>query len=103
MAQAIFFLLNYNNMHQDIQNIELTYLTKEDYPEFKEAMITSYPSMPNSHWKEPQIETLLKKFPEGQVVIKVNNKIVGGALSIIVDYGKLSATYLQTNYWSIYF
>ncbi len=35
-------------MQPDIQNIELTYLTKEDYPEFKEAMIDSYPAMPNS-------------------------------------------------------
>ena len=84
-------------MQPDIQNIELTYLTQEDYPEFKEAMITSYPSMPNSYWKEQQIEALLKKFPEGQVAIKINNKIAGCALSIIVDYQKFEAqhTYKQ--------
>ncbi len=84
-------------MQQEIQNIELTYLTKEDYPEFKEAMIASYPSMPNSHWKEAQIDVLLKKFPDGQVVIKANNKIAGCALSIIVDYSKFEGqhTYKQ--------
>src|SRR5690606_35107639 len=31
---------------------------------------------------------LLDKFPEGQVVIKVNGQIAGCALSIIVDYDK---------------
>ena len=37
---------------------------------------------------EHQISTLIKKFPEGQVVIKINNQIAGCALSIIVDYDK---------------
>ncbi len=84
-------------MQPDIQNIELTYLTKEDYPEFKEAMIASYSSMPNTYWQETQIDALLKKFPDGQVVIKINNKIAGGALSIIIDYNKFEAqhTYRQ--------
>lgn len=73
-------------MTEEIQNIELTYLTVEDYQELKTAMIDAYQNMPDSHWKEHQIKTLLEKFPEGQVVLKVNDKIAGCALSIIVDY-----------------
>ncbi len=42
--------------------------------------------MPNSYWKEEHIAELIKRFPEGQVVIKVNNQIAGCALSIILDY-----------------
>jgi GNAT superfamily N-acetyltransferase len=44
--------------------------------------------MPNSYWKEHHINKLIEKFPEGQVVIKINNKLAGCALSIIVDYAK---------------
>lgn len=71
---------------KEIENITLTFLNIEDYQELKKAMIESYSDMPDSFWKEPQIKTLINKFPAGQVVIKVNDKIAGCALSIIVDY-----------------
>ncbi len=70
---------------QDIHNIELQFLTIQDYQELKQAMINSYPTMPHAYWKESHIQTLLNKFPEGQVLVKVNGKIAGCALSIIVD------------------
>jgi hypothetical protein len=49
-------------------------------------MISAYSSMPNAYWKETHIKSLISKFQEGQVVVKVNNQIAGCALSIIVDY-----------------
>jgi predicted amidohydrolase/ribosomal protein S18 acetylase RimI-like enzyme len=73
-------------MIENIENIELKYLTIEDYKELKDIMIESYSNMPDSYWKETQIQTLIEKFPEGQVVIKVNGEIAGCALSIIIDY-----------------
>ena len=73
---------------QDIENIELTFLNLDDYQELKEAMIESYTTMPDAYWKEHQIDSLISRFPDGQVVIKVNNQIAGCALSIIVDYSK---------------
>jgi predicted amidohydrolase/GNAT superfamily N-acetyltransferase len=72
----------------EIENIELTYLTLDDYQELKNAMIDAYTTMPNSYWKEQQIKTLIEKFPKGQVVLKVNNQIAGCALSIMVEYVK---------------
>ncbi|HLV14693.1 MAG TPA: carbon-nitrogen hydrolase family protein [Xanthomarina sp.] len=74
---------------QDIENIELEFLTLDDYQELKGAMVEAYKSMPNLYWREHQIKTLIDKFPEGQVVIKVNNQIAGCALSIIVDYDSI--------------
>ncbi|MEO5789421.1 MAG: bifunctional GNAT family N-acetyltransferase/carbon-nitrogen hydrolase family protein [Gelidibacter sp.] len=71
---------------EDIDNIELKYLNLEDYQELKEAMIASYTTMPDAFWREGQIKKLIDKFPEGQVVIKINGHIAGCALSIIVDY-----------------
>ena len=70
----------------EIDKVELLYLQIEDYLEIKEVMQSAYSSMPNAYWKEDHIRTLLTKFPEGQVVIKVNGQIAGCALSIIVDY-----------------
>nr|WP_321453257.1 carbon-nitrogen hydrolase family protein [uncultured Carboxylicivirga sp.] len=71
-----------------IDNIELVYLKIEDYEDIKNAMIEAYSNMPGSYWREDHIKALLKKFPEGQVAIKIDNELAGCALSIIVDYKK---------------
>jgi len=73
-------------MKEKIKNVELAFLTIDDYQELREAMRTSYPHMPDTYWKEHHIKLLLEKFPEGQVVIKVNKQIAGCALSIIVNH-----------------
>ncbi|MEJ6615562.1 MAG: carbon-nitrogen hydrolase family protein [Crocinitomicaceae bacterium] len=73
---------------ESIENIELTYLSLDDYQELKSTMIDAYTSMPNSYWKEEHIAELISLFPEGQVVMKINNQIAGCALSIILDYNK---------------
>ncbi len=72
-------------MKESIENIELQYLTIEDYQELKDLMIEAYSAMEDAYWKEEQIQTLISKFPEGQVVIKIDNVIAGCALSIIID------------------
>jgi predicted amidohydrolase/GNAT superfamily N-acetyltransferase len=72
----------------EIDKIELQYLQLEDYLEIKDVMSSVYSSLPEAYWKESQIGVLLKKFPEGQVVIKVNGQIAGCALSIIIDYAR---------------
>jgi len=56
-------------------------------------MIEAYTTMPNSYWRESQIQSLISIFPEGQVVIKVNNQIAGCALSIIVEYDKIESNH----------
>ena len=73
-------------MTKKIENIELEYLTFDDYQELKQAMIIAYQAIPNPYWEEDQIQTLLDKFPEGQIVIKANGHIAGCALSIIIDH-----------------
>lgn len=67
-----------------IENIRLDFLRLSDYQKLKETMIDSYRSMPDAYWKESHIETLIKKFPEGQIALKVNDQLAGCALSIIV-------------------
>tara|TARA_R110000868_G_scaffold37111_5_gene131391 strand:+ start:13668 stop:15191 length:1524 start_codon:yes stop_codon:yes gene_type:complete len=73
-------------MIKDIENIELEFLTLADYKALKSAMIESYTNVQNAYWEEEDIKSLIKKFPEGQVVIKINGELAGCALSLIVDY-----------------
>ena len=75
--------------HENIENIELKYLTLKDYPALRATMEASYQSMPHVVWEENQIKNLIKKFPEGQVVLKINDEIAAAALAIIVDGKKV--------------
>ncbi|MAK35423.1 MAG: carbon-nitrogen hydrolase [Flavobacteriaceae bacterium] len=72
-----------------IENIELKFLSLQDYEALKEATIEAYGGLPNSYWKLDEIGRLISIFPEGQVVIKVDGEIAGCALSLIVDYDKI--------------
>ncbi|ASV32588.1 bifunctional GNAT family N-acetyltransferase/carbon-nitrogen hydrolase family protein [Maribacter cobaltidurans] len=78
---------------EEIENIELEYLNLSDYKELKAAMVSSYLNMHDAFWTEKEIDRLIKKFPEGQVVIKINGKLAGCALSIIVDYAKFETSH----------
>jgi len=71
---------------KDIENVELKFLDLKDYQELKTAMKEVYKNIPDNYWEEKQIKSLIKMFPEGQVVIKVNGHLAGCSLSIIVDY-----------------
>lgn len=75
---------------QEIENIELKYLEISDYEELKQAMVMAYPKLDDAYWEHYHIASLIDKFPEGQVVIKINDQLAGCALSIIVDYNKFT-------------
>lgn len=72
-------------MDEEIKNIELRYLTVDDYKELKKAMIEAYQNMPNAYWSKRHILALVSKFPEGQILLTVNGKIAGCALSILIE------------------
>ena len=78
---------------KDIENVELKFLDLKDYQELKKTMKEVYKNMPDNYWHERQIKSLINKFPEGQVVIKVNGVLAGCSLSIIVDYDRFEDTH----------
>ncbi|MFB6456055.1 GNAT family N-acetyltransferase [Chitinophaga sp. Hz27] len=83
--------------------VEIRNLTVEDYFDLKESMVSAYTDMVGSYWREPTIRRLINIFPEGQIAVTVNEKVVGCALSIIVDYNKFGDdhTYEQiTGYYT---
>ncbi|MFN3752901.1 GNAT family N-acetyltransferase [Flavobacterium sp.] len=72
-------------MQTEINKVELRNLRIEDYKELKKSMMEAYSELENAYWKEHHIEKLLTIFPEGQLVILVDGKVVGSALSLIVN------------------
>lgn len=74
---------------QNIENIELKFLSIKDYAELKDATLESYAGLLDSYWEKQDIKKLTSIFPEGQVVIKIDGEIAGCALSLIVDYDKI--------------
>lgn len=73
-------------MIEDIEHIEISYLTIDDYKGLKETMKEAYKNIPDPYWKLDDLKRLIDIFPEGQVVIKINGEIAGSALSIIVNH-----------------
>ncbi len=72
----------------DTKKIELRNLKLEDYIGLSEAMDKAYSGIGGDHWTKFSIRRLLEIFPEGQLCLLVDGKVVGVALSIIVDYSK---------------
>ena len=73
-------------INNTIEQVQVRYLQIADYQELKESMIDAYSNWADSHWKENQVQKLLDIFPQGQLGIEVNGRIVGCALALIIDY-----------------
>ena len=70
----------------DVKKIEVRHLRLEDYLGLSSSMKEAYKNWHGSIWTEDHIKKLLDIFPEGQIVVLFNEKVVGVALSIIVNY-----------------
>jgi len=80
-------------MQTEINKVELRNLQIEDYKQLKTSMLHSYGELDEPYWREDEIKNLLDIFPDGQIVILVDNKVVGSALSILVNYKKASSNH----------
>ena len=70
---------------QKINKVEVRNLQMDDYAQLAQSFTRVYADK-DVFWTREQIKTLITIFPEGQIVTVVDDKIVGCALSIIVDY-----------------
>lgn len=74
----------------EIKKIEVRNLTIDDYMDMRDTMQESYNAWHDSVWAKEDVQKLLNIFPEGQFVVVINGKVVGTALSIIVNYDNFS-------------
>ncbi|WP_236975148.1 bifunctional GNAT family N-acetyltransferase/carbon-nitrogen hydrolase family protein [Membranihabitans maritimus] len=72
----------------EVRNLELS-----DYKELVASMKGAYEKWQDVSWTEEQIKTLITQFQEGQLVVLVDGKVAGSALSIVVDYKKHGDTH----------
>ena len=81
----------------EINKVEIRNLQKEDYDQLASSFTRVYADGSDVFWTPKQIDKLIRIFPEGQIVVVVDGKIVGCSLSIIVNYDdvKNDHTYAQ--------
>ncbi len=68
--------------------LELRHLRLADYGDVKEIMDRGHPIIGDA-WTRDQFASQLARFPEGQIGIEDNGKVVAAAIALIIDYGKL--------------
>jgi predicted amidohydrolase/ribosomal protein S18 acetylase RimI-like enzyme len=64
------------------------HLQLSDYEDLRETMALAYAAIGEDPWKKRHVANLLRTFPEGQIAVEVNGRVVGCALSLIVDYSR---------------
>ncbi len=69
----------------------------EDYPGICEIMERVYPDLDGA-WSLDQFTSQVTRFPEGQICIEDNGKVVAAAISLIVEYRRFGD---QHSYWQI--
>ena len=77
-----------------IEKVGMRNLRMEDYDQLAKSFRRIYADSDVFLTKE-QIKKLITIFPEGQVVIIVDDKIVGCALSIIVNYNMVKLSLIH--------
>jgi len=66
-------------------NIEVRQLSISDYNDLKDSMIEAYHGSAGGIWTKTNISDLIRIFPEGQLCVEVDGKVVACALAIITD------------------
>lgn len=77
---------NSDDIYSDLK-LDLRNLTAEDFDDIANIMDRVYPNMGGT-WPRRYYLSMLKVFPEGQICIEDNGKVVAAAFSVRVDYDK---------------
>lgn len=70
--------------------LNLRIITPDDYPQLATLMDIVYPDIGGA-WPKATIQALVNAFPDGQICIEDNGKLVAAALTIKVDYNSFSS------------
>ena len=74
----------HDELHLQTRNLEL-----RDYPQLRELMDMVYDDIGGA-WPRDTIKHMIEKFPDGQICIEDNGKLVAVALTARVDYQRFS-------------
>ncbi|WNJ97564.1 bifunctional GNAT family N-acetyltransferase/carbon-nitrogen hydrolase family protein [Vibrio ruber] len=76
--------------------LTLRVIEKSDYDELAALMDLVFPDVGGA-WPKMTIMDLIRQFPDGQICIEDNGKIVAAALTIKVDYNRYSLPHVYTD------
>ncbi|MDN2481276.1 GNAT family N-acetyltransferase [Vibrio astriarenae] len=83
-------------MDSNTPKLSLRTIEAKDYPQLAELMDLVFPDVGGA-WPRITIMDLIHQFPDGQICIVDNDKIVGAALTIKVDYNRFSLPHFYTD------
>ena len=86
-----------SNHDTDSHHLTLRTARPGDYEDVAEIMERVYPGLDGA-WRRDQFESQINRFPEGQIVIEDNGRVVAAAISLIVDYRRWGD---EHRYWDI--
>lgn len=66
--------------------VEVRLLKLSDYDDLFEAMVLAYKGLREGPWEHSEVAELIRRFPDGQIAVTVDDKVVGCALALIIDY-----------------
>jgi predicted amidohydrolase len=75
------------DLHLKLRNLE-----GDDYPQVAQLMEEVYADIGGA-WSESSLQALIKEFPEGQIAIEDNGKIVAVALTVKCSYERFSRSH----------
>ena len=77
-------MTNQINLTEYERRVEVRPLAVEDFQALVEMQLACFPRM--KPWKLEQIESQLRVFPEGQIVVTVDGQLAGSSASLIVSF-----------------
>lgn len=88
---------NQETDQQDSHHLTLRCTRLEDYKDVAEIMERVYPNLDGA-WSHDQFRSQITRFPEGQLCIEDNGRVVAAAISLIVEYNRWGDNH---RYWDI--
>lgn len=81
---------NQYNPNQKVEQhkLEIRNTRISDYKDIKEIMDSVYSHAFDGAWTKEEFEAQITLFPEGQISIEDNGKVIAAAISMVVDYNK---------------
>lgn len=78
------------SMEKTGHQLVLRHLEIGDYDDIQHIMNRIYPPSMGGAWERDEYVAKLARFPQGQICIEDNGKVIAAALSLIIDYDKFS-------------
>jgi len=66
------------------RSLKVRTLKIEDYDQLITLQLRCFPGM--KHWSREQIESQIKNFKNGQIVVEFQKKIIGSSSSLVIDF-----------------